>query len=78
MLAYLHGHCHPDFNGLYEINAPAYVHYTMGALLNLYDFSLNDEIRQLAGQILDRLTYFLMLAIDPTTGTFAYGGKFLA
>ncbi len=76
LLTYLRGHCHPDFNGLYEVNAPAYVHYTMGALLNWYDFSINAEIRRLAEQILDRMVYFLMLATDPSTGIFSVTGKY--
>ena len=73
---YLTGHCKPEFNGLYEINSPKYVHYTMAALLNLYDLALDIEIRTFAEKMLDRIAYFLMLATDAKKGIFAFGGKY--
>ena len=41
LLAYLHGHCHPEFQGVYEVLSAIYLPYTISALLNLYDFTRN-------------------------------------
>jgi hypothetical protein len=71
---YLNGHCHELFNGVYEVNAPSYVHYTTAALLNLYDYAIDASIRESAKKVLDRIVYFMMLTTDTKNGVFSITG----
>lgn len=71
---YLDGHNNEHFHGVYEVNAPSYVHYTSSALLNLYDFAIDGSIRESAKKVLDRIVYFLMLTTDTKNGVFSITG----
>jgi hypothetical protein len=71
---YLKGHCHELFNGVYEVNAPSYVHFTTAALLNLYDYAIDKSIRESAKKLLDRIVYFMMLTTDTKNGVFSITG----
>lgn len=46
--SYLRAHCSPSFHGVYEVFSQVYLPYTLGALLNLIDFSGDAEIRALS------------------------------
>ena len=58
---YLRAHCLTEFNGLYEANSTVYLPYSLSGLLNLYDFSIDEEVKELAHKIIDRLIYHVML-----------------
>ena len=75
LIKYLKAHCHEEFNGFYEVNSPAYVHYTTAALLNLYDFTIDQEVRDMAEKMLNRIAYLLMLVTDPNTSICVFSGK---
>jgi hypothetical protein len=72
---YLIGHLHHQFQGMYETNSHVYLPYSMIALLNLYDFAMNMEIKCKAEQILDRIVYQLMLGTDLLNGIGNLTGK---
>lgn len=54
---------HP-FNGFYEVLAHVYYNYTFCALLNLYDFSEDSEIKEYAKILADRLANQIALATN--------------
>eukprot|EP01031_Cornospumella_fuschlensis_P027992 gene27992-33803_t len=66
---YLALHLHPKFGGVYEANSHVYLPYTMAALLNLYDFSKDESVRQQAEALIDLIVQRLMLTTDPLRGT---------
>jgi hypothetical protein len=53
LLIYLTAHC--QFEGVYEVNSAVYLPYTMASLLNLYDYSQIQEIREMAHFLLDKI-----------------------
>ena len=68
LLKYLKVHCHEKFGGLYETNSFVYFPYTMSALLNLFDFSSDLAVRNLAKTVLDNGVYRIMLGTTPLNG----------
>lgn len=58
---YLRAHCLEVFNGVYEVNSSVYLPYTLSGLLNLYDFALDPEVKELAHKIIDRVVQHVML-----------------
>ncbi len=58
---YLRAHCLDVFNGVYEVNSTVYLPYSLSGLLNLYDFALDEEVKRLAKQIIDRIVYHVLL-----------------
>jgi hypothetical protein len=65
---YLDVHCHDLFAGVYEVNSHVYLPYSLNALWNIYDFSLNEELRQKAEKLIDIIVFQLMLGTDPSNG----------
>jgi hypothetical protein len=65
---YLDVHCHDLFSGVYEVNSHVYLPYSLNALWNIYDFSLNEELRQKAEKLIDIIVFQLMLGTDPSNG----------
>jgi hypothetical protein len=76
---YLRAHCLKEFNGVYEVNSSVYLPYTLSGLLNLYDFALDEEIRDMAGKIIDRVVHHVMLCTtsDGTSNLSAGGRTFI-
>lgn len=58
---YLRAHCLEVFHGVYEVNSTVYLPYSLSGLLNLYDFALDEEVKSLAKQIIDRIVYHVLL-----------------
>lgn len=56
---YLEGHC--KMAGMYECLSHVYLPYTISALLNLYDFSIDDYIKTLASKILNIIVHQILL-----------------
>jgi hypothetical protein len=52
---YLRAHCCAEFDGMYEVNSCVYLPYSLNALWNLYDFAYDEEIKILAGVVIDRI-----------------------
>lgn len=61
LLGFLRAHVHPLFNGVYECLSQVYLPYTLSAMLNLIDFSQNDEVRTLATQVAHNIVELLAL-----------------
>jgi hypothetical protein len=55
LLIYLESHCHPKFNGVYEVLSCTYLPWTICALLNLFDFAKEPKIRDLSRLLLDNI-----------------------
>lgn len=53
---------------IFESNACIYNARSICALLNLYDFSFDEEIRSMSEKLVDHLVYQVMLCTDPTSG----------
>jgi hypothetical protein len=63
LLIYLESHCHPKFNGVYEVLSCTYLPWTICALLNLFDFAKDPKIRDLSCVLLDHIiTLFCLVA----------------
>ena len=62
--AYLRAHCREEFNGIYEVLSPVYAPWTMCALLNLFDFSDDVEVRNCAEHLLNRIMRQFVLNSD--------------
>lgn len=81
LLTYLKAHCSPAFGcvgfksdgslggGFYEALAHTYLPYSMSALLNLYDFAEDEEVRVMSAQLLHCIAFQLLLVtvIVPST-----------
>jgi hypothetical protein len=74
---YLDAHCHELFSGVYEVNSHVYLPYSLNALWNIYDFSLNEELRQKAEKLIDIIVFQLMLGTDPFNGIGNLIGKYV-
>lgn len=62
LLCYLHAHV--SFEGVYEVLSHVYLPYTLSALLNLFDFSINSEIRGLASIMINNIIEQLLLCTN--------------
>lgn len=62
LLWYLSAHC--KFDGFYESFSVTYLPYTFCALLNLYDFSENPDIRNCSAILLDKIVSMLMIVTN--------------
>ena len=62
LLAYLRAHV--TFHGVYEVLSHVYLPYTLSALLNLYDFSTNQEIHTLSEQLINIIIEQLLLCTN--------------
>lgn len=65
---YMEAHCAPEFNGMYEAMSHVYLPYSMSALLNIYDFSENVQMRDWAKKSIDIIVYQLMLGTPTSNG----------
>lgn len=73
---YLRAHCLDIFNGVYEVNSSVYLPYTLSGLLNLYDFALDTEVKELAHKIIDRVVHHVMLCTTSNgTSNLVAGGR---
>ena len=77
---YLEAHCFDvtDNNGfayIFELNSVTYYQYTVYALMNLFDFAPDVEIRQWSKQMLDAIVKYIMIMADPTNGLHSLAGK---
>lgn len=45
LLAYLNGHCHEEFSGVYEVLSVTYLPFTLCSLFNLYDFAEDPQVK---------------------------------
>ena len=72
---YLNAHTHLLFKGVYEINSHGYLHFSFAALLNLFDFADNTEVKSKAAEILESLTIQAMLGTDPLHGIPSFSGN---
>jgi hypothetical protein len=61
---YLRAHCLPSFGGVYEVNSPVYLPWSMCALLNLFDHARDVEIKLCAQFILGKITRQCVLSAD--------------
>jgi hypothetical protein len=59
---------HLKFKGVFEVNSHVYLPFTLTALLNLYDFARNFEVKQMAKEMIDLIVHLLMLNTDPHLG----------
>ena len=59
---------HTTMNGFFEVNSPVYIPYSIAALWNLYDFSYDEEVRNAAKCVVDRMISQVMFTTDPLTG----------
>ena len=62
LLIYLNAHC--DMQGVYEVNSAVYLPYTLASLLNLYDFSPVQDIRDKALFIIDKILTSALLVCN--------------
>lgn len=63
LLIYLESHTHPKFQGVYEVLSCTYLPWTICALLNLYDYARDENVRHHAKLILDNIvTTFCLVA----------------
>lgn len=63
LMIYLESHCHPNFNGVYEVLSCTYLPWTICSLLNLYDFASDLSVKALSKTILDQIiTTFCLVA----------------
>eukprot|EP01039_Chlorochromonas_danica_P010884 gene10884-12098_t len=67
-LKYLDIHLDNRFNGVYEVNSHVYLPYTMSALLNIFDFASDLNVREKAARLINRIVYHVMLCTDPLHG----------
>ena len=74
LFRYLSAHCSSLFHGLYEINSHVYLPYSISALLNLYDFAVDTNIKQFAHQMIDMAVHQVLLCTTPTNNVF-YAGE---
>ncbi len=77
---YLEAHCFDvtDNNGfayIFELNSVTYYQYTVYALMNLFDFAPDVEIRQWSKQMLDAIVKYIMIMADPTNGLHSLAGQ---
>ncbi len=77
---YLHLHCvdvtaNNGFAYIFELNSVTYYKYTVYALMNLFDFAPDAEIRQWSKQMLDAIVKYIMIMADPTNGLHSLAGK---
>lgn len=68
LMKYLDLHCHEHFKGTYEVCSHVYLPFSMAALLNIYDFAKDPDIKEKAKQVLDIIVWQLMLITDPIKG----------
>jgi len=77
LFRYLSVHCSHHFpHGLYEVNSHVYVPYTISALLNLYDFAVDINIKQFAHQMIDMAVHQVLLCTTPANSVL-YSGKYM-
>mmetsp|Transcript_7015 Transcript_7015/g.11733 ORF Transcript_7015/g.11733 Transcript_7015/m.11733 type:complete len:848 (+) Transcript_7015:116-2659(+) len=57
---YLRAHCEPEFGAVYEVNSSVYLPYTLSALMNLFDFSADGEIKKMASKVIDAVVEHVM------------------
>ncbi len=62
---------------IFEPNSMIHNSYCMCALLNLFDFSLDDEIKHMSEQLIDQIVYQMLLCTDPSTGIANLTGTYL-
>lgn len=74
LFRYLSAHCSSLFHGLYEVNSHVYLPYSISALLNLYDFAVDTNIKQFAHQMIDMAVHQVLLCTTPTNSVF-YAGE---
>lgn len=74
---YLQVHQHELFSGVYEVNSHVYLPYSLAALMNLYDFANDEEIKCLSKALIDKIVYHVMLSTDPRHGIANLTGKYL-
>jgi hypothetical protein len=68
LLTYLQAHNNNDFSGYYEVNSQVYIPFSIAALLNLLDFSLDEEIAKLSEGVIDCMVKSVMACTDPVLG----------
>lgn len=61
---YLRSHCQSQFAGMYEVNSPVYLPWSMCALLILYDHAYDVEIKLCAQFLLGKIARQCVLAAD--------------
>lgn len=61
---------------IFEANAHVYLAHSLCALFNLYDFSLDEKIRKMSEQMIDRMVYQIMLCTDSLKGVANLSGKY--
>uniref|UniRef100_A0A7S3PMC5 Uncharacterized protein n=1 Tax=Aplanochytrium stocchinoi TaxID=215587 RepID=A0A7S3PMC5_9STRA len=61
--------------GYYEFFSHTYLPYSLAGLLNLYDFSIDPEIKHLSGQAATRLLNDMVLATNSKGGFFPVSGR---
>lgn len=61
---YLEAHTCSTFTGLYETLSHVYLPYTLSALLNLYDFSLDHTLRSNVSALIDCTTQSLLMTTN--------------
>ena len=73
---YLRAHCLSEFNGVYEVNSSVYLPYTLSGLMNLYDFTIDDEIKTMTEHIINRVIFHVLLCTTSNgTSNLSAGGR---
>jgi hypothetical protein len=69
LVRYLRAHGSDSFGaGVYEANSVVYLPYSLSALLNLLDFSEQEEVRALAGAVIEKALRPLLLCTPSSSG----------
>jgi hypothetical protein len=62
--------------GIYEVFSHVYLCFTLCALMNIYDYCRNPDLKAKAEVMIDRIVYLLVLGLEPKSGISTFTGEF--